>query len=197
VKYSSCQIAIIGTGIVGIATAYYLAKNRGLTDIVLIDRNQPMTFTSAQSGENYRNWWPHPVMVAFTNRSIDLLEDCCDAFGATMNGHNVGTLADVATLSFYPAHHITMGEGGAVMMNRFALAKICKSYRDWGRDCYCEPGRDNTCGNRFGWSLGDLPKGYDHKYTYSHVGYNLKVSDMQAAVGLSQLKNRPFHRPPP
>lgn len=117
-----------------------------------------------------------------------LIEDCCDAFGATMNGQGVGTLADVATLSFYPAHHITMGEGGAVMMNRFSFAKICESYRDWGRDCFCEPGKDNTCGNRFGWSLGDLPKGYDHKYTYSHVGYNLKVTDMQAAVGLSQLK---------
>jgi CDP-4-dehydro-6-deoxyglucose reductase, E1 len=120
--------------------------------------------------------------------NLYLIEDCCDAFGATADGQPVGTFGDLSTLSFYPAHHITMGEGGAVMMNRPALAKICESYRDWGRDCYCAPGKDNTCGNRFGWRLGDLPIGYDHKYTYSHVGYNLKVTDMQAAVGLSQLK---------
>lgn len=119
--------------------------------------------------------------------NLYLIEDCCDAFGATFDGQPVGTFGDLATLSFYPAHHITMGEGGAVMMNRPSLAKICESYRDWGRDCYCAPGKDNTCGNRFGWKLGDLPRGYDHKYTYSHVGYNLKVTDMQAAVGLSQL----------
>jgi CDP-6-deoxy-D-xylo-4-hexulose-3-dehydrase len=117
-----------------------------------------------------------------------LVEDCCDAFGALVDGKHVGTFGDVATLSFYPAHHITMGEGGAVLMDSLGLAKIAESFRDWGRDCYCEPGKDNTCGNRFGWKLGDLPKGYDHKYTYSHVGYNLKVSDMQAAVGVSQLK---------
>ncbi|MEO5866813.1 MAG: lipopolysaccharide biosynthesis protein RfbH [Sphingomonas sp.] len=116
-----------------------------------------------------------------------LVEDCCDAFGATANGQNVGTFGDIATLSFYPAHHITMGEGGAVLMDSAGLAKITESFRDWGRDCYCAPGRDNTCGNRFGWRLGDLPKGYDHKYTYSHIGYNLKVSDMQAALGVSQL----------
>ena len=117
-----------------------------------------------------------------------LVEDCCDAFGATVGGQGVGTFGDVATLSFYPAHHITMGEGGAVMMNSPLLAKIAESFRDWGRDCYCKPGQDNTCNKRFNWRLGDLPKGYDHKYIYSHVGYNLKVSDMQAAVGVSQLK---------
>lgn len=117
-----------------------------------------------------------------------LVEDCCDAFGATVGGRHVGTFGDIATVSFYPAHHITMGEGGGVMMDSASLAKICESFRDWGRDCYCAPGRDNTCGNRFGWKLGDLPRGYDHKYTYSHVGYNMKVSDMQAAVGVSQLK---------
>ena len=116
-----------------------------------------------------------------------LIEDCCDAFGASINSKNIGTFGDIATLSFYPAHHITTGEGGAVMMNNFALAKICESFRDWGRDCYCEPGKDNTCGNRFGWSVGDLPEGYDHKYIYSHIGYNLKMTDMQAALGLSQL----------
>jgi CDP-6-deoxy-D-xylo-4-hexulose-3-dehydrase len=117
-----------------------------------------------------------------------MVEDCCDAFGATLNGQGVGTFGDVATLSFYPAHHITMGEGGAVLMNSALDAKNCESLRDWGRDCYCKPGMDNTCNKRFGWKLGQLPKGYDHKYTYSHVGYNLKVSDMQAAVGVSQLK---------
>lgn len=117
-----------------------------------------------------------------------LVEDCCDAFGATVDGQQVGTFGDLATLSFYPAHHITMGEGGAVLMNSGRLAKITESFRDWGRDCYCAPGKDNTCNNRFNWKLGDLPEGYDHKYIYSHIGYNLKVSDMQAAVGVSQLK---------
>jgi CDP-6-deoxy-D-xylo-4-hexulose-3-dehydrase len=121
-------------------------------------------------------------------RGLYLIEDCCDAFGALVGGQHVGTFGDVATLSFYPAHHITMGEGGAVLMNSPHLAKIVESFRDWGRDCYCKPGFDNTCNKRFGWRLGELPKGYDHKYTYSHVGYNLKVSDMQAALGVSQLK---------
>jgi CDP-6-deoxy-D-xylo-4-hexulose-3-dehydrase len=129
------------------------------------------------------------VRVAEICRKHDLLlvEDCCDAFGATANGQNVGTFGDIATLSFYPAHHITMGEGGAVLMDSPLLAKVTESFRDWGRDCYCAPGRDDTCNKRFGWRLGDLPKGYDHKYTYSHIGYNLKVSDMQAALGVSQL----------
>jgi CDP-6-deoxy-D-xylo-4-hexulose-3-dehydrase len=120
--------------------------------------------------------------------NLYLIEDCCDAFGAYVDGRHVGTFGDVATLSFYPAHHITMGEGGAVLMNSPLLAKTAESFRDWGRDCYCKPGLDNTCNKRFNWKLGDLPKGYDHKYTYSHVGYNLKVSDMQAAVGVSQLR---------
>ncbi len=117
-----------------------------------------------------------------------LVEDCCDAFGATVGGQGVGTFGDVATLSFYPAHHITTGEGGAVLMNSPLLAKTAESFRDWGRDCYCKPGMDNSCNKRYGWRLGDLPKGYDHKYTYSHVGYNMKVTDMQAALGVSQLK---------
>ena len=117
-----------------------------------------------------------------------LIEDCCDAFGAQFNGKNVGTFGDLATLSFYPAHHITTGEGGAVFTDSIRLARIVESFRDWGRDCYCKPGTDNTCGKRFGWKLGDLPEGYDHKYTYSHLGYNLKMSDMQAACGVSQLK---------
>jgi CDP-6-deoxy-D-xylo-4-hexulose-3-dehydrase len=124
--------------------------------------------------------------------NLYLIEDCCDAFGATVqledgSEKGVGTFGELATLSFYPAHHITMGEGGAILMDSMKLARICESFRDWGRDCYCEPGKDNTCEKRFDWQLGDLPYGYDHKYTYSHIGYNLKVSDMQAAIGLSQL----------
>lgn len=116
-----------------------------------------------------------------------LIEDDCDSLGATYNNQKTGTFGDAATVSFYPAHHITMGEGGAVLINNPWLKKIAESYRDWGRDCWCEPGKDNTCGKRFKWQLGDLPHGYDHKYTYSHIGYNLKVTDMQAAIGLSQL----------
>ncbi|CAB4050510.1 dTDP-4-dehydro-2,6-dideoxy-D-glucose 3-dehydratase [Paraburkholderia phenoliruptrix] len=116
-----------------------------------------------------------------------LIEDCCDALGATYNGQMVGTFGDIGTLSFYPAHHITMGEGGAVFTNNPELKLIAESFRDWGRDCYCAPGKDNTCGKRFCWKLGNLPEGYDHKYTYSHLGYNLKITDMQAACALAQM----------
>lgn len=116
-----------------------------------------------------------------------LIEDCCDALGTTYRGQMVGTFGDIATLSFYPAHHITMGEGGAVFTNNDELKTIAESFRDWGRDCYCGPGKDNTCGKRFCQNLGNLPQGYDHKYTYSHLGYNLKITDMQAACGLAQL----------
>lgn len=116
-----------------------------------------------------------------------LVEDCCDALGATYKGQMVGTFGDISTLSFYPAHHITMGEGGAVFTNNAELKMIAESFRDWGRDCYCPPGKDNTCDKRFCWKLGDLPEGYDHKYTYSHLGYNLKITDMQAACALAQL----------
>jgi CDP-6-deoxy-D-xylo-4-hexulose-3-dehydrase len=116
-----------------------------------------------------------------------LVEDCCDALGSTYDGRLVGTFGDIGTLSFYPAHHITMGEGGAVFTNSAELRGIAESFRDWGRDCYCPPGKDNTCNKRFCWKLGDLPEGYDHKYTYSHLGYNLKISDMQAACALAQL----------
>jgi len=116
-----------------------------------------------------------------------LIEDSCDALGSKFDNQNVGTFGDLATLSFYPAHHITMGEGGAVFTNSKKLERIAESFRDWGRDCYCEPGKDNTCNKRFGWQLGDLPYGYDHKYTYSHLGYNMKITDMQAACGLAQL----------
>ncbi len=120
-----------------------------------------------------------------------LVEDCCDALGATVDGKPIGTFGDIATVSFYPAHHITMGEGGAVCMSDPQLKLAAESIRDWGRDCWCPPGKDNTCKKRYDWQLGDLPHGYDHKYIYSHIGYNLKVSDMQAAVGVSQLKKLP------
>lgn len=121
-------------------------------------------------------------------RNLWLIEDCCDAVGATYQGRSVGTFGDLATVSFYPAHHITMGEGGAVLTNTPKLKTLVESFRDWGRDCWCDPGKDNTCGKRFDWQLGGLPHGFDHKYTYSHIGYNLKATDMQAAVGVAQLK---------
>ena len=117
-----------------------------------------------------------------------LIEDCCDAFGSIYDGKKTGTFGDIATLSFYPAHHITMGEGGAVLTNNPVLKKAMESIRDWGRDCWCAPGCDNTCNQRFSQKLGDLPEGYDHKYTYSHLGYNLKITDMQAACGVAQLR---------
>jgi CDP-6-deoxy-D-xylo-4-hexulose-3-dehydrase len=116
-----------------------------------------------------------------------LVEDNCDALGSRYDGQLTGTFGDIGTLSFYPAHHITMGEGGAVFTNNHELKQIAESFRDWGRDCYCAPGKDNTCGKRFCWKLGSLPEGYDHKYTYSHLGYNLKITDMQAACGLAQM----------
>ena len=132
------------------------------------------------------------AVVAFAKKhDLWLIEDCCDAIGSEFKGRKVGTLGDLATASFYPAHHITMGEGGCVMTNSPLLKTLVESFRDWGRDCWCEPGRDNTCGKRFEWQLGDLPCGYDHKYTYSHIGYNLKATDMQAAVGLAQLNKLP------
>lgn len=121
-----------------------------------------------------------------------LIEDCCDAVGSTYDGKMVGTFGDLATTSFYPAHHITMGEGGSVLTSNPLLKRIATSMRDWGRDCYCDPGCDNTCGRRFKGQHGDLPQGYDHKYVYSHIGYNLKVTDMQAAVGVAQLKKLPL-----
>jgi CDP-4-dehydro-6-deoxyglucose reductase, E1 len=120
-----------------------------------------------------------------------LIEDCCDALGSTWKGRRVGTFGDIATVSFYPAHHITMGEGGAVLTNRPDLQVLIESFRDWGRDCWCDPGKENTCGKRFDWQLGELPCGYDHKYTYSHIGYNLKATDMQAALGASQIEKLP------
>jgi len=132
------------------------------------------------------------AVTAFTRKhKLWLIEDCCDALGSTYRGRNVGTFGDIATLSFYPAHHITTGEGGAVLTDKPALQTLIESFRDWGRDCWCEPGKDNTCGKRFDWQLGCLPCGYDHKYTYSHIGYNLKATDMQAALGASQFTKLP------
>jgi CDP-6-deoxy-D-xylo-4-hexulose-3-dehydrase len=131
------------------------------------------------------------VLALCKKHKLWLVEDCCDALGTTYRGKMVGTFGDIATLSFYPAHHITMGEGGAVFTNHKNLKKIAESFRDWGRDCFCPPGKDNSCGKRFCWKLGELPKGYDHKYTYSHLGYNLKITDMQAACGVAQLDKAP------
>jgi CDP-6-deoxy-D-xylo-4-hexulose-3-dehydrase len=131
-------------------------------------------------------------VAAFVKKhDLWLIEDCCDAVGATYKGRPVGTFGDLATVSFYPAHHITMGEGGCVLTDRPGLKTLIESFRDWGRDCWCVPGAANTCGKRFDWQLGDLPHGYDHKYTYSHVGYNLKLTDMQAAIGVAQLRKLP------
>ncbi len=127
------------------------------------------------------------VMEICRKHGLWLIEDNCDALGSRYNGQLTGTFGDIGTLSFYPAHHITMGEGGAVFTNNHELKLIVESFRDWGRDCYCAPGKDNTCGKRFCWKLGNLPEGYDHKYTYSHLGYNLKITDMQAACGLAQM----------
>ena len=128
------------------------------------------------------------VVAICKKHNLWLIEDCCDALGSTYKGQMVGSFGDIGTLSFYPAHHITMGEGGAVFTNNAELKLIAESFRDWGRDCYCPPGKDNTCSKRFCWKLGNLPEGYDHKYTYSHLGYNVKITDMQAACGVAQLQ---------
>jgi CDP-6-deoxy-D-xylo-4-hexulose-3-dehydrase len=131
------------------------------------------------------------VMRIAKKHDLFVIEDTCDAVGALYDGRPVGSFGDISTVSYYPAHHITMGEGGCVLTNNPVLKKIIESYRDWGRDCWCPPGNDNTCGRRFDWQLGELPHGYDHKYVYSHIGYNLKLTDMQAAVGVAQLKKLP------
>jgi CDP-6-deoxy-D-xylo-4-hexulose-3-dehydrase len=127
------------------------------------------------------------VMELAKAHNLYVIEDCCDAFGATYDGQLVGSFGDLATLSFYPAHHITMGEGGAILTNKKSLITLVESFRDWGRDCWCPPGKENSCEKRYDWQLGDLPYGYDHKYIYSHLGYNMKATDMQAAIGMSQL----------
>ena len=138
------------------------------------------------------NPFPLDAVTAFTRENdLFLIEDCCDAVGSLYDGKMVGSFGDVATVSFYPAHHITMGEGGAVLTNHPVIERAVRSFRDWGRDCHCEPGENNSCGRRFSGQYGRMPEGYDHKYIYSHIGYNLKVTDMQAAIGLAQLKKLP------
>lgn len=131
------------------------------------------------------------VMSFAEKHNLYVIEDCCDAVGSTYNGKMVGSFGHASTVSFYPAHHMTMGEGGAVLVRELKYEKIVKSFRDWGRDCYCDPGVNDTCGNRFNGQFGTLPRGYDHKYVYSHVGYNLKITDMQAAIGVAQFKKLP------
>jgi CDP-6-deoxy-D-xylo-4-hexulose-3-dehydrase len=130
----------------------------------------------------------HAIAEFAEKHGLFLIEDCFDALGATYRGKKVGTFGQIGTLSFYPAHHITTGEGGAVLCNSMLLARVVESLRDWGRDCYCAPGVENTCNKRFDWQLGELPRGYDHKYIYSHLGYNLKMTDMQAAIGVAQIE---------
>jgi CDP-6-deoxy-D-xylo-4-hexulose-3-dehydrase len=143
-------------------------------------------------GHTLGNPFDVETVAAFARKhDLWLIEDCCDAVGAKVGGRSVGTFGDLATVSFYPAHHITMGEGGCVLTDSPLLATLVESFRDWGRDCWCDPGKDNTCGKRFDWQLGTLPSGYDHKYTYSHIGYNLKATDMQAALGNSQIEKLP------
>ena len=132
------------------------------------------------------------VMKIATENNLWVIEDSCDALGGTYQGQSIGSFGDLSTLSFYPAHHITTGEGGAVLSKKAALKPLVESFRDWGRDCWCAPGCDNTCLKRFDWQLGELPAGYDHKYTYSHIGYNLKSGDIQAAIGLAQLEKLDF-----
>ncbi len=173
---------------------------------VFVDVHVPTYNIDVQYLEEARSPRTRAVMVAHTlgnpfdlasvtefcrRHNLWLVEDCCDALGATYGGKPVGTFGDLATVSFYPAHHITMGEGGAVLTDRPQLNTLVESFRDWGRSCWCAPGKDNTCGKRFGWKLGDLPEGYDHKYIYDHIGYNLKLTDMQAAVGVAQLQKLP------
>ncbi|VVB99711.1 UDP-4-amino-4-deoxy-L-arabinose--oxoglutarate aminotransferase [uncultured archaeon] len=131
------------------------------------------------------------ISAAAKKHGMYLIEDCCDAVGASFGGRPVGSFGELATVSFYPAHHMTMGEGGAVLTSNPLLKKLVESFRDWGRDCWCPPGKSSTCGKRFGWKLGNLPEGYDHKYIYSNIGYNLKATDMQAAVGVEQIKKLP------
>ena len=169
---------------------------------ILIDADENTLNINTEKIEKYINKKTKGIVLAHTlgnpfdvdkilylceKYNLFLMEDNCDAFGSRYSGKLTGTFGDVSTLSFYPAHHITTGEGGAVVTSNTKLKKIMESLRDWGRDCYCPPGEDNTCKKRFEWQLGDLPKGYDHKYIYSHIGYNLKASDMQAALGYSQI----------
>jgi CDP-6-deoxy-D-xylo-4-hexulose-3-dehydrase len=161
-------------------------------DVTLLEAARSEKTRAVMIAHTLGNCFDLEAVSAFCKKyNLWLVEDCCDALGASFNGKMAGTWGDISTVSFYPAHHITMGEGGAVMTDKPALQVLIDSYRDWGRDCWCEPGVDNTCGKRFDWQLGTLPCGYDHKYTYSHIGYNLKATDMQAALGVSQIAKLP------
>jgi CDP-6-deoxy-D-xylo-4-hexulose-3-dehydrase len=161
-------------------------------DVTLLEAARSERTRAVMIAHTLGNVFDLDAVTAFCKKyNLWLVEDCCDALGSTWRGQKVGTFGDIATVSFYPAHHITTGEGGAVLTDKPALQVILDSFRDWGRDCWCEPGKDNTCGKRFEWELGSLPCGYDHKYTYSHVGYNLKATDMQAALGASQIEKLP------
>jgi CDP-6-deoxy-D-xylo-4-hexulose-3-dehydrase len=153
-----------------------------------IDKNTKAIILAHTLGNPYE---ADKIAKLAKEHGLYLIEDCCDAVGSTLNGKHVGTFGDIATVSFYPAHHMTMGEGGAVLTSDAFLKLQIESFRDWGRDCWCPPGKDSTCNKRFKWKLGDLPMGYDHKYIYSNVGYNLKVIEMQGAIGLAQLKKLP------
>lgn len=158
-------------------------------DVALLEAARSDRTRAVMIAHTLGNPFDAEAVAAFCRKhNLWLVEDCCDALGSKLHGRLAGTFGDLSTVSFYPAHHITMGEGGCVLTNKPNLKTLAESFRDWGRDCWCEPGTDNTCGKRFEWQLGELPCGYDHKYTYSHIGYNLKVTDMQAAVGVSQLK---------
>jgi CDP-6-deoxy-D-xylo-4-hexulose-3-dehydrase len=157
-------------------------------DVTMLEAARSEKTRAVMIAHTLGNVFDLDAVTAFCKQhNLWLIEDCCDALGSTYKGRKVGTFGDISTVSFYPAHHITMGEGGAVMTDKPALQVLIDSFRDWGRDCWCEPGVDNTCGKRYDWQLGTLPCGYDHKYTYSHVGYNLKATDMQAALGVSQM----------
>ncbi len=157
-------------------------------DVTMLETARSEKTRAVMIAHTLGNVFDLDAITAFCKKyNLWLVEDCCDALGSTWKGRKVGTFGDIATISFYPAHHITMGEGGAVLTDKPALQVLIDSFRDWGRDCWCEPGVDNTCGKRFEWQLGTLPCGYDHKYTYSHVGYNLKATDMQAALGVRQM----------
>jgi CDP-6-deoxy-D-xylo-4-hexulose-3-dehydrase len=161
-------------------------------DVTLLEQAYSPRVKAVMIAHTLGNVFDLDAITAFCKKyNLWLVEDCCDALGSTWRGQKVGTFGDIATVSFYPAHHITMGEGGAVLTDKPALQVLIDSWRDWGRDCWCEPGVDNTCGKRFDWQLGTLPCGYDHKYTYSHIGYNLKATDMQAALGVSQIAKLP------
>ena len=198
-----------GDEVITIATGFPTTINPILQNQlvpVFIDVTLPTYNVDVAQLESARSPRTQAVMIAHTlgnpfdldavtafcrQHRLWLIEDCCDAVGSTYHGRQVGTFGDLATVSFYPAHHMTMGEGGAVLTNTPLLKTLVESFRDWGRDCWCDPGKDNTCGKRFDWQFGELPRGYDHKYIYSHIGYNLKLTDLQAAVGVAQLPKLP------